>query len=97
MRTHQFQFSRRERLIAQRPAAHRDESRLLVLDRTTKLVTHEPRFPELLKYLSRPVAVEIPYVTLHVGLGTFVPVKAAALETIGRTRSHSFVLLIRQL
>ena len=50
MRTSDFEFELPPELIAQHPAARRDESRLLVLRRDTGQIYHG-RFPDLLEYL----------------------------------------------
>jgi S-adenosylmethionine:tRNA ribosyltransferase-isomerase len=50
MRTADFDYVLPPELIAQQPAARRDESRLLVLDRKTGGVVHR-KFPDLLEYL----------------------------------------------
>lgn len=50
MRTAEFDFDLPPNLIAQTPAAHRDQSRLLVLDRVTGQIAHR-QFPDLLGYL----------------------------------------------
>ena len=51
MRTADFDYALPERLIAQRPATLRDQSRLLVLNRATGTVAHRPGFRDLLGYL----------------------------------------------
>jgi S-adenosylmethionine:tRNA ribosyltransferase-isomerase len=51
MRTVDFDFTLPDHLIAQRPTARRDESRLLVLDRASGGLTHRPAFRDLLDYL----------------------------------------------
>jgi S-adenosylmethionine:tRNA ribosyltransferase-isomerase len=50
VRTADFDFELPAELIAQKPAAARDQSRLCVLDRQTDTVEHR-RFPDLLEYL----------------------------------------------
>lgn len=50
LRTSDFDYELPERLIAQRPARVRDESRLLVLDRESRTI-EDRRFPELLSRL----------------------------------------------
>jgi S-adenosylmethionine:tRNA ribosyltransferase-isomerase len=50
MRTAEFDFDLPPELIAQTPAPARDQSRLLVLDRTTGRLAHR-HFPDLLDYL----------------------------------------------
>jgi len=50
MRTADFHFDLPAELIAQRPAARRDESRLLVVDRSADKPAHR-QFPDLLEYL----------------------------------------------
>ena len=50
MRTADFNFHLPPELIAQQPAAHRDDSRLLVLHRPTGRTEHR-RFPDLLEFL----------------------------------------------
>src|SRR5258708_5104467 len=50
VRTSDFDFSLPEELIAQKPAAKRDESRLLVLQRTSGKIEHR-RFGDLPDYL----------------------------------------------
>jgi S-adenosylmethionine:tRNA ribosyltransferase-isomerase len=50
VRTANFHFELPNELIAQKPAALRDQSRLCVLDRPTGEVTHR-QFPDLLEYL----------------------------------------------
>src|SRR5438094_3692829 len=49
MRTADFDFNLPPELIAQTPAAKRDESRLLVLDRKSGSVTHE-KFRDVLEF-----------------------------------------------
>ncbi len=49
MRTKDFYYNLPEELIAQHPPERRDESRLLVLDRSGKL--YDRKFPDLLEYL----------------------------------------------
>ena len=51
MRTADFHFDLPPELIAQHPAARRDDSRLLVLDRARNQLSHR-RFPDLLEYLN---------------------------------------------
>src|SRR4051812_25874450 len=51
MRTADFDFVLPEHLIAQHPAAERDLSRLLVLDRATGQINHRRSFRDLLEYL----------------------------------------------
>jgi S-adenosylmethionine:tRNA ribosyltransferase-isomerase len=51
MRASDFDFSLPPELIAQAPAARRDQSRLLVLDRATGRIAHR-RFPDLAEYFS---------------------------------------------
>jgi S-adenosylmethionine:tRNA ribosyltransferase-isomerase len=50
MRTADFNFALPPELIAQHPAAKRDESRLLVLNRANGRLTHR-KFPDLLEFL----------------------------------------------
>src|SRR5438093_7443967 len=50
MRTSDFDYELPEELIAQKPAASRDQSRLLVLRRPTGKIEHR-KFPDLLEYL----------------------------------------------
>ena len=50
MRTADFHFDLPPDLIAQQPAAHRDGSRLLVLERKSGKITHR-QFPNLLEFL----------------------------------------------
>src|SRR4051812_24439541 len=50
MRTADFDFHLPPELIAQTPAPKRDESRLLLLDRSSVKTEHH-RFPELLNFL----------------------------------------------
>jgi S-adenosylmethionine:tRNA ribosyltransferase-isomerase len=50
MRTADFDFQLPPELIAQKPTAERDQSRLLVLDRSTGNIRHR-RFPDLQEYL----------------------------------------------
>ncbi|HEU6448353.1 MAG TPA: tRNA preQ1(34) S-adenosylmethionine ribosyltransferase-isomerase QueA [Verrucomicrobiae bacterium] len=50
MRTADFQFDLPSELIAQHPAAKRDQSRLLVLHRKSQQIEHR-RFPDLLDFL----------------------------------------------
>lgn len=50
MRTADFHYDLPRELIAQTPAARRDQSRLLVLNRRTNEISHR-RFPDLLEYL----------------------------------------------
>jgi S-adenosylmethionine:tRNA ribosyltransferase-isomerase len=50
LRTLDFDYSLPPELIAQHPAPQRDQSRLLVLDRSTGQTTHH-RFPDLLSHL----------------------------------------------
>jgi S-adenosylmethionine:tRNA ribosyltransferase-isomerase len=52
MRTADFSFDLPPELIAQHPAARRDESRLLVLDRSRRDIQHQ-LFPDLLQHLRR--------------------------------------------
>jgi S-adenosylmethionine:tRNA ribosyltransferase-isomerase len=49
VRTADFHFDLPLELIAQQPATHRDDSRLLVLQRKTQTIAHR-QFPELLEY-----------------------------------------------
>jgi S-adenosylmethionine:tRNA ribosyltransferase-isomerase len=51
MRTADFNYALPEHLIAQRPAAQRDQSRLLVLDRATGQIAHRRTFRDLLGWL----------------------------------------------
>jgi len=51
MQTADFQFHLPPELIAQQPAARRDGSRLLVLDRKSGAIAHR-QFPDLLEYLA---------------------------------------------
>jgi S-adenosylmethionine:tRNA ribosyltransferase-isomerase len=51
MRTADFDFALPDRLIAQHPAARRDKSRLLVLDRASGRIAHRPAFHDLVEYL----------------------------------------------
>src|SRR5689334_369535 len=51
MRTADFNFSLPPELIAQYPTPERDQSRLLVLDRTTGQMAHRASFRDLLEYL----------------------------------------------
>ncbi len=51
LRTSEFDYELPSRLIAQRPAPCRDDSRLLVLDRARESLA-DRRFPDLLEYLS---------------------------------------------
>jgi S-adenosylmethionine:tRNA ribosyltransferase-isomerase len=50
VRTQDFDFDLPTELIAQHPASDRDQSRLLVLERTSGRINHRT-FPDLLKYL----------------------------------------------
>jgi S-adenosylmethionine:tRNA ribosyltransferase-isomerase len=50
MRTSDFDYDLPDDLIAQTPAAQRDQSRLLVLDRSNATIKHRA-FPDLLEYL----------------------------------------------
>ena len=50
LRTADFEFELPPELIAQEPAARRDESRLLAVDRAAGRLEHR-RFPDLLDYL----------------------------------------------
>jgi len=50
LRTLDFDYSLPPELIAQHPAPQRDQSRLLVLDRSTEQTTHR-QFPDLVSYL----------------------------------------------
>src|SRR5688572_2564269 len=50
MRTADFDYNLPPELIAQTPAEERDQSRLLVLDRTSGTTTHQ-QFRDLLKHL----------------------------------------------
>ena len=50
MKTSDFDYQLPKELIAQFPAEKRDESRLMVLDRTTKSIAHR-QFPDILDYL----------------------------------------------
>ena len=50
MHASDFEFDLPERLIAQRALTARDQSRLLVLDRSTSQIAHR-RFPDLMDYL----------------------------------------------
>src|SRR5882762_9005547 len=47
-----FDFDLPEELVAQQPAPARDESRLLVLDRKSKAVSHE-HFPDILQHFQK--------------------------------------------
>ena len=51
VRTADFHFDLPPELIAQQPAARRDGSRLLVLQRKTKTIAHR-QFPDLLEFLN---------------------------------------------
>ena len=51
MRTADFHFDLPPELIAQQPAAHRDDSRLLVLQRKSGKIEHR-QFPDLLEFLN---------------------------------------------
>jgi len=50
MRTADYHFDLPPELIAQKPSVRRDDSRLLVLDRSKKHIQHR-KFPDLLEYL----------------------------------------------
>ncbi len=50
MRTAEFDYQLPPELIAQTPANQRDESRLLVVNRSTEMISHRT-FPDLLEYL----------------------------------------------
>ncbi len=51
MRTADFDFTLPDRLIGQHPTARRDESRLLVLNRTSHSILHRPSFRAVLEFL----------------------------------------------
>lgn len=49
--THLFDFTLPPHLVAQQPIPQRDQSRLLVLDRSAARIAHQPRFRDILAYL----------------------------------------------
>ena len=51
MRTADFDYTLPPELIAQTPMEPRDQSRLLVMDRTTGAITHRDRFTAIADYL----------------------------------------------
>ncbi len=86
MRTSDFDYALPADLIAQRPTARRDQSRLLVLERASTRITHR-EFPDLLEYLrSGDVLV--------LNNSKVIPARLRAINA--RTGSEFQVLLLEQ-
>lgn len=84
----EYDYDLPESQIAQTPAAKRDESRLLVMDRKTGELTDEPVFRNILKYL-RPGDVIVRNNT------KVIPARLIGVKE--QTGAHVEVLLLKQL